>query len=77
MQIDIAVKKTKELTNDELYRYAQLCEVEVVEYKKSIQHFTPEQMRRYGIPHIQDLRDKKETFLHELRLRKENANPKS
>ena len=77
MQIEIAVKKVQELTDDELHRYAQLCEVEVIEYKKSIQHFNHEQMRRYGIPHIQDLRDKKTTFIAELKSRKENAKPKS
>lgn len=72
MQIDIAVKKVKELTESELFRYAQLCEVEVVNYKECIKNYTPEQMRRYGIPYIQNLRDKKETFLHELKLRKSN-----
>ncbi len=76
MNIDIAVKKVRELTEDELGRYAQLCEVEVVEYKRSIEHFTPEQMKRYGIPHIQELRDKKATFLYELKQRQENAKSK-
>lgn len=71
--IEIATKKIKDLTEDELARYAQLCEVEVIEYKKSITHFNPDQMLRYGIPHIQALRDKKETFLYELKLRKEDA----
>lgn len=72
MQIEIAVKKVQELTDDELFRYAQLCEVEVIEYKKTIQHFTPEQMLKHGVPYIQSMRDKKATFLSELEARKKN-----
>lgn len=70
MYIEKAVKLAQNLTDDELFRYAQLCEVEIINYKGTIKDFTPEQMRKHGIPYIQSMRDHKETFLQELKSRK-------
>lgn len=75
MHIEKAVKLVHNLTDDELHRYAQLCEVDIVEYRKTIEHYTPQQMLKYGAPYIQSMRDKKATFLHELEARK-NEKPK-
>lgn len=78
MFIEKAVKLVHTMTDDELQRYAQLCEVDIINYKETIKNYTPEQMRKYGVPYIQSMRDHKETFLHELNRRKvENEEPKS
>lgn len=70
MHIEKAAKLIHNLTDDELFRYAQLCEVEIVNYKTTITHYTPEQMRKYGVPYIQSMKDYKATFLAELETRK-------
>lgn len=70
MYIEKALKLVHNLTEDELFRYAQLCEVDIVNYRETIKHYTPEQMRRYGAPYIQSMRDNKATFLAELESRK-------
>ena len=72
MHIEKAVKLVHTMSDDELFRYAQLCEIEIINYKEAIKNYTPEQMRRHGAPYIQSLRDNKETFLHELNSRKKN-----
>lgn len=70
MHIEKAVKLVHTMTDDELFRYAQLCEIEIINYKECIKNYTPEQMRKHGIPYIQSLKDNKATFLHELDSRK-------
>lgn len=70
MHIEKAVKLVHNLTDEELFRYAQLCEVEIVNYKQTITNYSPEQMRKYGAPYIQSMRDHKATFLAELDTRK-------
>jgi hypothetical protein len=75
MYIEKAVKFVHNLTDDELFRYAQLCEVDIVNYKESIKNYTPEQMLKYGIPYIQSMKDNKATFLAELESRKNAKQP--
>lgn len=69
MNIQVAVKKVKELTDGELSRYAQLCEIEIVNYRETTKNDSVEKKLRYGTSWIQNLRDQKEMFLMELRLR--------
>jgi hypothetical protein len=76
MQIEIAVKKCKELSDDELHRYAQLCEIEMVEYRKETKDYSPDRKLRHAQPWLQHLRDQKETFLQELRSRHEKQQSK-
>ncbi len=71
MHIEIAVKKVKELTDDELHRYAQLCEIEMVNYKKETKDFSPERKLRHVTPMLQHLKDQKQTFLYELKSRQD------
>jgi len=70
MHIEKAVKLVYSLTDEELFRYAQLCEVEIINYKGTITHYTPAQMLKYGAPYIQSMKDHKATFLAELETRK-------
>jgi len=72
MRIDIAVKKVKELTDDELYRYAQLCEIEIIDYKESSKNF-PINKLQYKIAWLRHLQDQKTTFLYELERRKHDG----
>jgi len=77
MHIEKAVKLVHTMTDDELQRYAQLCEIEILNYKESIKNYTPDQMLRHGIPYIQTVKDNKATFLHELETRKKNEKQQS
>lgn len=69
--IDIAFKKIKDLTEDELHRYAQLCEIEMVEHRRQTKDWTPDKKLRYATPQLKHLKDQKETFLYELKLRQD------
>ena len=70
MDIEKAIRVITSLTEAELSRYVQLCEIDIIEYKESTKHYTTEQKLKYATPYIRNMKDNKAMFMAELESRK-------
>jgi len=66
MTIETALKKIDTLSKEELIHCIQRIDTEIKYYKFCIRNYSPDKMKKYGIPFIKRLETKRETFNNKL-----------
>ena len=69
MNIQTAIRKIKTLTNAELNKTVALCDIDITNYKHTIENYPPRRMEKNGIPFLNRLKRQKQLFLDELSRR--------
>ena len=67
MNVSTALKKIDELTSAQLRHMIQVIDIEIVNYHRVTENYTPDQMLKYGTPFLRRLEDQKITFENKLK----------
>ena len=62
MNIHTALKKIDKLSKHQLDHMIQLCEIEIVNNNLCVENYSPDDMKKYGIPHLKRLENHKKQF---------------
>ncbi len=68
MNIRTALEKIDSLSIEELRHMSQLCEIEIINYEKSIKNYDELMMERYGLPYLSRLKERKQEFDNRINL---------
>lgn len=66
MLLGTALRKLKKLSQPQLERCIQQCQVDIDNYKLAIRNYDEAKMRKYGLPHLVSLQEVQTAFVNEL-----------
>lgn len=69
MLVGTALRKLKKLTQAQLERCIQQCQVDIDNYKVAIRNYDENKMKKYGLPFLVSLQEVQNSFINELSKR--------